>query len=273
MEGPEFPWCAAAQVPQRRGQKSDQENMMQAKELEQTLVLIKPDAMRLSLTGYILSQFSEFHTGLRFAGAKIVHVSRMLAEEHYAEHRGKHFYPSLIEYITGHIHYPGAPQRRRVVAFVYCGADAVKKIRDIAGPTNPHVARDRSPGTIRTLGTVVPVKDEAGNTVGERMDNLVHASATVPEAEREVKLWFRPSDIMPYMRTYATEVCDAHYYYKSGTLTTTYAPGSKCLLAPGNMAWKSDLDALRAMVSGAPSECTLDGVAVKYLINEEQDAG
>jgi nucleoside-diphosphate kinase len=243
---------------------------MPMKDLEQTLVLIKPDALRLSLTGYILSQFSEFHTGLRFAGAKIVHVSRLLAEEHYAEHRGKHFYPSLIEYILGAIHYPDAPHRRRVVALVYCGADAVKKIRDIAGPTNPHVARDRSPGTIRTLGTVVPVKDEAGKPAGDRMDNLVHASATVPEAEREIKLWFRPSDIMPYMRIYETEVCDAHYYYRDGDLTTTYAPGCKCLLAPGNTAWKSDLEALRALVSGSPSPCTLDGVAAKYLINEEQ---
>jgi nucleoside-diphosphate kinase len=244
---------------------------MQVKELEQTLVLIKPDALRLSLTGYILSQFSEFHTGARFAGAKIVHVSRMLAEEHYAEHRGKDFYPSLIDYITGRIHYPGAPQRRRVVAFVYCGPDAVKKLRDIAGPTNPHVARERVPGSIRTLGTVVPLKDEAGNTVGERMDNLVHASASIPEAEREIKLWFRPSDIMPYMRIYPTEVCDAHYYYKDGQLLTAYDAGSKCLLAPGNTAWKSDLEALRAFSSGAAVPCTLDAVVAKYLINEEQD--
>jgi len=69
--------------------------------LEQTLVLIKPDALKNSLTGYVLSQLSEFHTGLRFAGAKIVHVSRMLAEEHYAEHRGKVFFPSIIDYIVG----------------------------------------------------------------------------------------------------------------------------------------------------------------------------
>ena len=65
-------------------------------ELEQTLVLIKPDAMKNSLAGYILSQLSEFHTGLIFAATKVVHVTRMLAEEHYAEHRGKVFYPSLI---------------------------------------------------------------------------------------------------------------------------------------------------------------------------------
>ena len=55
---------------------------MTDKNLEQTLVLIKPDALKNSLTGYVLSQFSEFHTGLRLAAAKIVHVSKMLAEEH-----------------------------------------------------------------------------------------------------------------------------------------------------------------------------------------------
>ncbi len=84
---------------------------MNGEEVEQTLVLIKPDALKNSLTGYVLSHLSEFHTGLRFAGAKIVHVSRMLAEEHYAEHRGKVFYPSLIEYIMGLIHYPDEPWR------------------------------------------------------------------------------------------------------------------------------------------------------------------
>ena len=57
---------------------------MTQQQISQTLVLIKPDALKLSLTGYVLSQLSEFHTGVRFAGAKIVHVSRMLAEEHYA---------------------------------------------------------------------------------------------------------------------------------------------------------------------------------------------
>jgi len=235
---------------------------------EQTLVLIKPDALKLSLTGYILSQFSEFHTGLRFAGAKIVHVTRMLAEEHYAEHRGKHFFAPLIEYIMGQCHYPAGPQRRRVVALVYSGPDAVRKIRDIAGPTNPHVARERNPGTIRTLGTVVPVKDATGAVIGERMDNLVHASATPAEAEREIKLWFRPNDIMPYMRVYDTEVSDAHYYYRDGKLLTAHEPGAKCLCAPGDTVWKSDLDAIRQIERGLPAPCSLDAVVAKYLINE-----
>ena len=239
--------------------------------LEQTLVLIKPDALKNSLTGYVLSLLSEVHSGLRYAGAKIVAVNRMLAEEHYAEHRGKGFYPSLIEYIIGRIHYPDQPQKRRVIALVYCGANAVKTVRDIAGPTNPHVARERSPGTVRALGTVVPVKDAAGNVVGERMDNLVHASASDGEAEREIKLWFKPNDIMPYMHAYATEISDEHYYFKDERLFTRHQPESTCLLAPGDTAWASDLHALRALMKGEPAPCTLDAVAAKYLINERRE--
>ena len=245
---------------------------MEPEQLEQTLVLIKPDALKMSLTGYILSQYSEFHTGLRFAGAKIVHVSRMLAEEHYAEHRGKFFYPSLIEYITGRIHYADRSHRRRVVALVYSGPNAVKRARDIAGPTNPHVARDRAPGTVRALGTVVPVTDPAGNVVGERMDNLVHASASAFEAEREIKLWFLPNDIMPYMRAYATAVSDGHYCYKAGKLLASHEPGSVGFLSPGDIAWKSDLESLQALQRNEPALCTLEAVVAKYLINREPEA-
>jgi nucleoside-diphosphate kinase len=238
-------------------------------ELEQTLVLIKPDALKNSLTGYVLSQLSEFHTGLRFAGMKIVQVSKMLAEEHYAEHRGKVFFPSLLEYIMGNLHYPDEPWKRRVIALVYQGPGVVQKIRDIAGPTNPHVAREKKPGCIRALGTLVPLKDEAGNVIGERMDNLIHASATDAEAEREIKLWFRPNDIPPCMQAYATEICEGHYYFKTGQLYTTHAPGSICLLAPGDVAWQSDLAALRLLAQRQPAVCTVEAVAAKYLINQD----
>lgn len=232
-----------------------------------TLVLIKPDALKLSLTGYVLSQLSEFHTGLRFAGAKIVHVNRILAEEHYAEHRGKFFYPPLIDYIMGKSHYPADPQKRRVIALVYIGPDAVKKVREISGPTSPHVARDTAPGTIRALGTVFPLKDEAGKVTGERIDNLIHASANDADAEREIKLWFEPTDIMPYMRAYPTEVCDDHYYYKDGQLHLDRVPGAVCVLAPGEVAWRSDLESLQAIAKGEKGGCSLDAVVAKYLIN------
>lgn len=241
------------------------------RELEQTLVLIKPDALKNSLTGYVLSLLSEFHTGLRFAGAKIVHVSRMLAEEHYAEHRGKIFYPSLIEYIMGRIHYPEHAWKRRVIALVYQGADSIKKIRDICGPTNPHMARDQRPGCVRALGTVVPLRDAAGKEIGERMDNLIHASASTADAERELKLWFRPVDIPPTMRVYPVETIDDHYYFRAGGLSTTHEPGSVCLVAPGDVVWESDLAALRAIVRGEKAACSLECVAAKYLINYAQE--
>jgi nucleoside-diphosphate kinase len=246
---------------------------MSKKELEQTLVLIKPDALKNSLTGYVLSLLSEFHTGLRFAAAKIVHVSRLLAEEHYAEHYGKIFYPSLIEYITGHLHYPDQPERRRVIAFVYQGTDATKKMRDICGPTNPHIARESRPGCVRSLGTIVPIKDGEGKIIGDRMDNLIHASATDLEAEREIKLWFRPADIPPSMRAYAEEINDDHYYFKDNRLYMKHEPGSVCLLAPGDIVWKTDLEGLRMIHQGKKSAVSLGSVAAKYLINLTQEDG
>ncbi len=242
---------------------------MEKGKLEQTLVLIKPDALKNSLTGYLLSQLSEFHTGLHFSATKIVHVSRMLAEEHYAEHKGKLFFPSLLEYIMGDVHYPDEPWKRRVIAIVYQGPNAVKKIREIAGPTNPHVARKDKPGCIRALGTVVPLMDAEGKMISERMDNLIHASATDEEAEREIKLWFKPDDIPPLMRPYATERCDSYFYYRDGKLHRAHERGACCLIAPGDAAWKSDLDVLHQLSQNATASDTLESVAAKYLINSD----
>mgnify|MGYP000002903036 CR=1 FL=1 len=238
---------------------------------DQTLVLIKPDALKNSLTGYVLSQLSEFHTGLRFAGLKVVHVSKMLAEEHYAEHRGKVFFPSLIEYIMGRIHYPDRPHRQRVIAIIYQGPDAVDKLRQIAGPTNPHHAREQKPGCVRSLGTVVPLKNAEGEVIGQRMDNLIHASATPEEAEREIKLWFKPVDIPPFMRVFPTRKSEQHLYFRDDQLFTTYEPGSICLLAPSDTVWESDLNALELIQKGLPAPCSLHTVVAKYLVNEDHE--
>src|SRR4030043_827565 len=120
---------------------------MDKKQLEQTLVLIKPDALKNSVTGFIFSQLSEFHTGARFAAAKVVNVNRFLAEEHYAEHKGKVFYEPLLDYITGVRHYPEEEKwKRRVIAIVFQGPDVLDKVRSIAGPTDPHEAREKRPG-------------------------------------------------------------------------------------------------------------------------------
>jgi nucleoside-diphosphate kinase len=241
---------------------------MLEKQLEQTLVLIKPDALKNSITGFIFSQLSEFHTGARFAAAKVVNVSRYLAEEHYAEHYGKPFYESLLDYITGAIHYSDKDKwKRRVIAIVYQGPGTLDKIRALAGPTNPHQAREEKPGCIRALGTVVPIKDAAGNVIGNRMDNLIHTSATHPEAEREIKLWFLPNDIPPMMRAYPVETCPTHYYYKDGRLYDTYERDSMFLLAPGDVVWKTDLEILQSCARNEPAKGRLNTVVAKYLIN------
>jgi len=233
----------------------------------QTLVLIKPDALKNSLTGYILSQLSEYHTGLRYAGTKIVTVNKMIAEEHYAEHKGKIFFPSLIEYISGCLHYPNEPWKRRVIAFVFHGSDAIKKIRTICGPTNPHLAREQQPGCIRAMGTIVPLKDADGKVIGERMDNLIHASANPEDAEREIKLWFKPSDIPPSMRTFAISISEKQYFYKDGRLFFTPESGNICLVSPGDVVWKSDLDALELLSKGQKANLSIESIAAKYFIN------
>jgi nucleoside-diphosphate kinase len=241
---------------------------MHEKQLEQTLVLIKPDALKNSITGFIFSQLSEFHTGARFAAAKVVNVSRFLAEEHYAEHKGKPFFESLLDFITGKSHYSEADKwKRRVIAIVYQGEGVLDRIRSLAGPTNPHQAREERPGCIRALGTVVQIKDAAGNVIGSRMDNLIHTSATTAEAEREIKLWFVPHDIPPLMRAYPTETCPSHYYYRDGRLCDTYECGSMFLLAPGDLVWKTDLEILQNSKAGGHAKDTLNTVVAKYLMN------
>ena len=237
--------------------------------VEQTLVLIKPDALKLSLTGYILSTLAEPHTGLRIAGAKIVYVTELLAQEHYAEHRGKPFFDNLIDYLTGRIHYSDEEAyKRRVVALVYVGDEAVSGIRKVAGPTNPHVAREEAPGTIRSLGTLVNGAAALPSDGIARIDNLIHASAAAEEAEREIKLWFKPRDICPQVRAWETVICEEHYYCsKEGVLSTTHQKGDTCLLAPGKPAWKSDLDLLHDIIEKGGKDPRIWTVAAKYLIN------
>jgi nucleoside-diphosphate kinase len=238
---------------------------------ESSLVLIKPDALKNSLTGYILSQFSEFHTGLRFAALKVVAVNLALAEEHYAEHKGKFFYPSLLEYIRGYLHYPDDPSKRRVIAILYRGPNAIKNIREICGNTNPHEARAQRPGCIRALGTVIPLYDEKGKFIGERSDNLIHASANPGDAEREIKLWFLPTDIPPIVRSFPTETSKEYFYHKNQVISSTYTPGSFCFIAPGDIVWKSDIKVLRQLIKGKKQDYSTNAVIAKYLINRENE--
>lgn len=145
---------------------------------EATLVIIKPDGLKKSLTGNILTRLSE--TKLKIIGAKVIKVSEEFAKKHYAHLKDKPFFPDLIKYITGKLH-----GENRVMALVYWGEDAISKVREIAGATNPEEA---NPVSIRgAYGRIL--------TSG-LFENAVHASSSVDEGEREIKLWFAPDEIV-----------------------------------------------------------------------------
>lgn len=146
--------------------------------LQQTLVLIKPDGLVRSLTGNILTRLSE--TKLEIIAAKMVRVSRELAVEHYRQLKDKPFFEELIQYLMGELH-----ERRKVMAMVYWGEDAIAKVRALAGATNPEEAEPTSIrgsyGRIRSSGLY---------------ENAIHASENEPEAAREITLWFTPDEII-----------------------------------------------------------------------------
>jgi len=147
-------------------------------ENEATLVIIKPDGLKKSLTGNILSRLSE--TKLKIIGAKIMRVDIELADKHYHHLREEPFYPALTKYITGQLH-----GENRVMALIYRGDDAIKRVRAIAGTTNPEQA---DPISIRgAYGRIL--------TTG-LFENVIHASSSIDEAEREIKLWFEPDEIV-----------------------------------------------------------------------------
>jgi nucleoside-diphosphate kinase len=145
---------------------------------EATLILIKPDGLKKSLTGNILTRLSE--TKLEIVAAKIIRVSQELAETHYAHLKDKPFFPDLVKYIQGKLH-----DRQKVMALCYWGKDAIAKCRQLAGATNPEEADSTSIrgayGRITTSGVY---------------ENVIHVSANKGDAEREIKLWFGPDEII-----------------------------------------------------------------------------
>jgi nucleoside-diphosphate kinase len=142
------------------------------------LILIKPDGLKKSLTGNILTRLSE--TKLEIVAAKMVRVSKELAHEHYKHLKDKPFFEDLVKYIRGELH-----DRRKVMALVYWGKDAIAKCRELAGATNPEEAESTSIrgsyGRITTSGVY---------------ENVIHVSSNKEEAEREIKLWFTPDEII-----------------------------------------------------------------------------
>ena len=144
---------------------------------QQVLVIIKPDGLVKSLTGNIITELAA--TGLKLVGAKVVNVTKELAETHYHHLKEEKFFDELIKYIMGEFH------TKKVLALVYEGEDAAKKVRTAAGATHPEQA-DKT--TIR--GKFGRVTEEG------IFENVVHASENEKEAEREIKLWFKPSELI-----------------------------------------------------------------------------
>ena len=143
-----------------------------------TLILVKPDGLIKSLTGNILTRLSE--TKLEIVAARMVRVSKELAEEHYLHLKDKPFFVELIRYLMGELH-----DRRKVMAIVYWGEDAINKVRALAGATNPEEA---DPVSIRGAYGRITTKGI--------YENVIHASSNDVESKREIQLWFSPDEII-----------------------------------------------------------------------------
>jgi nucleoside-diphosphate kinase len=141
--------------------------------VERTLVLVKPDGVQRGLIGEVITRLER--RGLRLVAAKFMAVSQELAETHYAIHKGKPFYDGLIRYITS------AP----VMAMVWEGPNAIAAVRQTMGSTRPTEA---APGSLR---------HDFALEVGR---NLTHASDSVENGGIEVKLWFRPDELVSWDR-------------------------------------------------------------------------
>lgn len=136
--------------------------------MEKTLVLVKPDGVRRGLSGEIIARFEK--RGLQIVALKLLQISRTMAEKHYAEHVGKPFFDSLVEFITS------GP----VVAMVVKGDHAIRAVRAMMGATNPLEA---APGTIR------------GDFALVMSENVIHGSDGSESAAREIEAFFASSEI------------------------------------------------------------------------------
>ena len=142
--------------------------------MERTYLMVKPDGVQRGLCGEIVSRFER--KGLKLIAMKLMVIPKETAENHYGEHKGKKFYDSLISYITS------GP----VLAMVWEGENAVSICRNMMGKTNP---AESAPGTIR---------GDYGMVTGL---NIIHGSDSVESAEREIKIFFKPEELVSYDRT------------------------------------------------------------------------
>ncbi len=142
--------------------------------MQQTLILLKPDAVQRRLVGEITARFEK--KGLRLAGLKFLTAARALAESHYAVHKGKPFYESLLQFLTS------GP----TVAMVWEGREAVAVCRSMMGATD---GAKSPPGTIR------------GDFSLSVQNNLIHGSDSPENAATEIALWFEPKELVSHSTT------------------------------------------------------------------------
>ncbi|MBM4070121.1 MAG: nucleoside-diphosphate kinase [Planctomycetes bacterium] len=142
--------------------------------MQQTLIVLKPDCVQRRLVGTIIERFEK--KGLRLAGLKLLTPSRKLAEDHYAVHKGKPFYDSLLQFLTS------GP----TVAMVWEGREAVTVARTLMGVTD---------------GTKSPPATIRGDFALSVQNNLVHGSDSPENAAAEIKLWFKPDELVAYRPT------------------------------------------------------------------------
>jgi nucleoside-diphosphate kinase len=139
--------------------------------MQRTLVLLKPDCIQRRLIGALIQRFEQ--KGLRLVALKFLQASRDLAQKHYAVHKGKAFYESLLSFLTS------GP----TVAIVWEGREAVTVVRDMMGKTD---GAQSPPGTIR---------GDFGISV---QNNLIHGSDSPENAAAEISLWFSPDELVSY---------------------------------------------------------------------------
>lgn len=240
---------------------------------QQTLVLIKPDALLYSLTGFIIERISAVLNPV-IAAAKVVRVTKELAEAHYTNIQDKPFFEMTIKYIMGELHYPTQPDKRRVMAITYEAPGIVDGIKKYLGPTNPKDCKvlAKTEGII-TLRSQLSFTDYSVDQE-ELIDNAVHASGDPKEAEREIKLWFEPGDFPFQHRIFPYLESKEHFYIANDSssehgfkILPTFRDGSKGIIAPGNLVWKSDYQDIIAYRDGqgTPSQ-PLQNIIAKYTL-------
>lgn len=140
---------------------------MSATDIQETLVLVKPDGVARNLTGEILRRIEA--KGYSIVDIRMLQPEREVLERHYEEHAGKPFYEPLLEFM----------ESGPVVAIRVAGNRVIEGFRSLAGATDPTAA---APGTIR---------GDLGRDWGVKVQqNLVHGSDSPESAARELDIWF-----------------------------------------------------------------------------------